>query len=239
MTKNKKGPQSYVKEVTEGMFSYIQELNNELQSHRDSILALETEKAKLQNELDTLHARTSQPSQAMAQQYAFIKEQNANLANLYVASYRLHETLSREDVLTTIQEILANMVGSEEIGIFERDPAGEKLTLLWSSGLDEPRYRTLSARAGLIGRSTTSGEIYLAKDDGRAGALPHEDRLTACVPLKLNGNVTGAIAVFGLLQQKPALTRVDEEVFELLATHAATALYCTELHARAKAEGTR
>jgi hypothetical protein len=50
--------------------------------------------------------------------------------------------------------------------------------------------------------------------------------------------VTGAIALFRLLPQKPALEDVDHELFELLATHAATALYCTRLHqgVRARAE---
>jgi GAF domain-containing protein len=42
--------------------------------------------------------------------------------------------------------------------------------------------------------------------------------------------VTGAIAIFRLLPQKVGLEEVDRELFELLATHAATALYCTQLH---------
>jgi hypothetical protein len=44
--------------------------------------------------------------------------------------------------------------------------------------------------------------------------------------------VTGAIALFRLLPQKAGFQAVDRELFDLLATHAATALYCSGLHAR-------
>ena len=49
--------------------------------------------------------------------------------------------------------------------------------------------------------------------------------MTACVPLKIGSMVVGAIVVFRLLSHKPALERVDHELFELLAVHASTALY--------------
>jgi hypothetical protein len=48
--------------------------------------------------------------------------------------------------------------------------------------------------------------------------------------------VTGAIAIYRLLPQKSGFEEVDRELFELLATHAATALYCTSLHARLQAQ---
>jgi hypothetical protein len=55
--------------------------------------------------------------------------------------------------------------------------------------------------------------------------------------LTLDGRVTGAIAIFKLLPQKAGIEDLDREIFELLATHAATALYCTGLHAKLAAEG--
>ena len=42
-----------------------------------------------------------------------------------------------------------------------------------------------------------------------------------------------------LLGQKPVLEESDHELFDLLATHAATALYCTSLQQLAGAEGLR
>ena len=45
----------------------------------------------------------------------------------------------------------------------------------------------------------------------------------------LEGRVTGAITVFNLLGQKPGLEPVDLQLFDLLASHAATALHCTRV----------
>jgi len=56
--------------------------------------------------------------------------------------------------------------------------------------------------------------------------------LTAVIPLKVEGKVTGVIAIFRLLPQKQALATVDRELFGLLGSHAAMALYCSGLHAR-------
>jgi hypothetical protein len=43
--------------------------------------------------------------------------------------------------------------------------------------------------------------------------------------------VTGLIALFRLLSHKPSFEAVDREIFDLLASQAAIALYCTRLHA--------
>jgi hypothetical protein len=44
--------------------------------------------------------------------------------------------------------------------------------------------------------------------------------------------VTGVIALFRLLPQKPRVEEADHELFDLLAVHAAMALYCTGLHSQ-------
>jgi hypothetical protein len=50
--------------------------------------------------------------------------------------------------------------------------------------------------------------------------------------LKLDGRVTGALALFRLLPHKGGYQPLDNELFDLLATQAAVALYCTSLTAR-------
>jgi nitrate/nitrite-specific signal transduction histidine kinase len=232
MTKTTKSPEAYVREVTGNTLAYVQELQHEIATLQERVATLETERSRLRSEMDRRIVDKTE-------EYAAIEQQNANLANLYVASYRLHETLDRQEVLITIQEILANLVGSEEIGIFELTPDGERLRALWTFGVDETTYQTLSARGGVIGHAIATGKIFMASEGTKTATLSHETDLSACIPLTLGGQVTGAIAVFRLLEQKPTLTRVDRELFELLATHAATALYCTGLHARVGATASR
>ena len=92
------------------------------------------------------------------------------------------------------------------------------------------RCRGLTAVGGALDRIARAGELFVVGEG--VARVPEIPDLTACVPLKLDGRVTGAIVVFRLLAHKPALQRVDHEVFELLATHVATALYCASLHVR-------
>ncbi len=65
-----------------------------------------------------------------------------------------------------------------------------------------------------------------------AFAPEREKDLTACIPLKVDGKVTGALALFRLLPQKQGFEAVDHELFDLLATHAATALHASARQAR-------
>jgi len=230
MNRDTKRPDAYVREVTENTLAYVQELQREVSVLREKVAALELHKNRLEAQMGA-----QQP--IAHEQYALIEQQNADLANLYVASYRLHETLERREVLAIIQEILANLVGSEDIGVYELSEDGLTLTALWSAGLDATKWKTLPARTGVIGRAIESREIYVGGSTPAPEALPHEATLTACVPLTLGSTIIGAITVFRLLDHKTELTRVDQELFELLATHAATALYCTGLHARVVASG--
>lgn len=187
----------------------------------------ESEHARLSAQLDSTRAE----SQSYSSRYAEIETQNSNLANLYVAGYRLHGTLDRKEVIDTLQEIIANLIGSEEAGLYELDERKQTLELIASFGLAPDAQRSVPLGSGRVGQAASSGEIFVAEPGASAA-----DGLNACIPLKLDGKVTGAVAIYRLLPQKSGFEEVDRELFELLATHAATALYCTALHARLRAQ---
>jgi hypothetical protein len=193
------------------------------------------EQARLLAQLDGVRAETT----AYSSRYAEIELQNSNLANLYVASYRLHGTLERQEVIDTLKEIIANLVGSEEAGLFELDEAKQSLELVASFGISPEACSSVPLGSGIIGRAGQTGEIYVADPAGPPSGSGLEGRLTACIPLILGGRVTGAIAIFRLLPQKAGIEDLDRELFDLLATHAATALYCTTLHERFALQGAR
>jgi len=197
----------YVGKVQEGTQRYLRDVLDENQRLRQFL-----------SELEATAARRDE-------QYARIEQQNANLANLYVASYQLAGTVDRGAVLQSIQEIVANLIGSEEVGIYERD--GDSLVLAASFGIDAIRHAQVRIGEGRIGAAAASGEIYVSPT-GAADA----EHITACIPLRVDGEVIGLIAIFGLLAHKPALADVDRELFDLLAVHAATSLYCATLHAQ-------
>ncbi len=161
-----------------------------------------------------------------------VERRNGDLTHLYVASYRLHATLRREAVLEAIQEIIASLVGSEEFAVFELDGARQRLKLLSSVGVESERYREVELGSGLIGRTAVDGASYFRReiDDGAAGDEP---RLLACIPLSVEDDIVGVIAIFRLLSHKLELSRLDEKLLSLLGSHAASALYYSRLHSGA------
>jgi len=165
-----------------------------------------------------------------------VEQQNQNLANLYVASYRLHGTVDRGELMLALKEIAANLVGSEEMGVFEVSEDGATLSLAASLGLDPERYRELPADRGLIGRALRNGRTYVADIESRESRTEGEENLTACIPLIVEKRPLGVIAIFSLLSHKPQIEDLDRELFELLAAQASVALYCTRLHALHSAE---
>jgi len=172
----------------------------------------------------------------LADRFAVVEEQNHNLANLYVASYRLHGTLDRQEVIDALHEILANLVGSEETALFERPEDQAHLTLVASTGIDPAPLQEVPLGHGLIGHTAQTGELFVTGQPEPGSRTQEEQHLTACIPLSLDGRVAGVIAIFRLLPQKSELAELDHELFDLLGSHAATALYCTALHAQ-KAQG--
>lgn len=152
-----------------------------------------------------------------------LQEQNTNLIQLAVASQLLAAACERGEVLAAIEEIVVNMIGSEEIAIFEVRQDGRTLAMTRSRGVDEPSDR-LSRAHDRIMQAAATGSIVVKSMLQPADA---DGGFTAAIPLRLDSSVLGIVAIFRLLEQKPALEAVDHELFELLSRQAAVALYCT------------
>lgn len=239
--------QKYVDSVLQNTQSFLEETLRE--NERLRALAMQLEAERLRNVEQILELRESVAKLELQQvrqqqqvsdfesenrrvfaEYSDIEQQNSNLANLYVASYRLHGSLDRAEILQVMQEIVINLIGSEELAIYERD-AGGKLRALASFGMQDPNDARLLGAASPIAHTAATGEMFLC-DPPRHEAKEMLDALTACIPLKVQDKVIGVIAIFHMLPQKPQLVAVDRELFDLLGSHAAMALYCCGLHAR-------
>jgi len=253
MTADDTGHGEYVQKVRDQTRRYIQDLLEENDRLRRRVTALASQEARLKEEglrlreeilslrdrsreqqadLNRRLAEAEAESDGFSARYVEVEEHNNNLANLYVASYQLHETLARDEVLAAIQGIVVNLIGCEVFAIFTVRPDGGALALEASAGVDPKRLAGLRLDRGVIGRTAASGEIYTAADGGD-GVAAATDEPVGCIPLKLAGErVLGVIALFRLLAHKRRFAALDYELFNLLATHAATALYVSELHAR-------
>jgi hypothetical protein len=185
---------------------------------------------ELQSSLLEQIAQMDANSQAVTARTLEVEQLNSHLANLYVASYRLHGCLDREQLMSTVQEILINLIGTEEFAVFEREPAGDAMRVTSSFGVDTERIPSLRFGEGRLGEVIERGAPYVSAYDPDATSSGRP--VTACVPLRVGERVIGAIVVYRLLAHKPGLEDADMQLFNLLSTHGATALYCSDLHAR-------
>jgi hypothetical protein len=251
MTERNENPGgNYVQKVREDTNRAISEVKGQNERLRVMVAALESDRTRLQvekirlqeqlmnvredlaqriDEHNTLVRRLSEvqrENESVAGRFVEIETQNTNLANLYVAGYQLHGSLDRQQVLAAIKEIVINLIGSEDFAIFEREGEDRLRMIDW---FDEPPaiFHEVSFGEGIIGQVAATGEPFVANDEnGRSVGM------AACVPLQVDGRVTGAIAIFRLLPQKhDGLEALDEELLGLLASQAGIALYCTTLHA--------
>ena len=191
---------------------------------------LRLENSQLAQKLEFIEQRfemVEADSKDFALRYIEVEEQNENLANLYVASYQLHSTLDPVEVVQCIKEILINLIGSEEFGLFIVDDETNELVLAGSEGIiaDSLDRQRVSFGEGLEGMVALRGEPFFTEDRGESGEV------CACIPLKIKERVVGVIAIYKLLAHKGTFTALDHKLLELLAGHAATALVSSKLYA--------
>lgn len=202
-------------------------LATELALAREAIDHSNAERERLRARLAEIEAE----NQRICDDYVSVQEQALEVAQLYVSLDRLHGSLSRAEALQALQEIVINVIGTEELAVFEI--RGDRLALVHSFGVDPAPLRSLPLGEGTIGRAAATGTLYVAGRDGRSA--PEDADLTACVPLRLGGEPWGALAIFRLLGHKPGLGDADQKVFDLLAAHAGLALHFRALQERAAA----
>ena len=236
MKSDSTSPGGYVDRARDQMQTYVRQLLGDNEKLRVCLVGVEDEAALLRQEVRSLKEELNASHQQQEQltsklqeirgeserrfaEYVKLETVNTNLANLYVASYQLHSTLRRENVNAAIAEIIVNLIGSEEFAVFEREEGGACRQIV-AMGIepDEP-----IATHERVAQATASGETWVSAQHGD---------LTACIPLKIDASVTGFIVIRRLLAHKAGLEPLDLELFDLLGTHAAMALYASSLQER-------
>ncbi len=169
-----------------------------------------------------------------AERYVEVEEENNNLANLYVASYQLHSTLDPSEVVKVILEIVINLIGAEIFGVYVCEEDGDELRPVASEGEPVSAFPTLRLGEGMVGQSVAEGEVELG-DPGISGGPPSRGaEPVVSIPLRVDEKPVGAIVMNKLLQQKDGFSALDNELFTLLAGHAATAIFASRLYAQSE-----
>ena len=161
------------------------------------------------------------------QQYSLREQLERNhflLERLNAASARLIQSLEQNDVFDAIAEIIANLIGSEQVAIFDYFPLVRTLKLAWSSRVEEDILRAFGSGAGFIGRAVLGHTSQFPERQLNTPFLSHEKHMTACIVLKSSHEVVGVVVILGLLPQKSRLEWADFELLKFLEVYGAMAL---------------
>lgn len=199
--------------------------------------ALELRLQALEEQNQTLlnkFRQVEEENKDFANRYIEVESENNNLANLYVASYQLHSTLDFSECLKIILEIVMNLIGAEEFSIMVLDEKTNELTIVAQEGMGPQARAGIRLGLGIIGIAAKSGESYYREGNpSDLSGVDYEHPLI-CIPLKIKEHVIGVIAIYKMLIQKPELTAVDYELLSMLAGHAATAVFSSQLYSHSE-----
>ena len=153
-----------------------------------------------------------------------IERKHFLLMRLNAANARRTQSLEQGDAFEAIAEIIANLIGCEEVAMFDYHPGEQSFSLAWWSGVDAAAMQPFFCGAGMFGRAVELGVSLYRERQPETSLLPHEKNLTACIILKSSGEVVGVVALFGLLPQKNQLEWADFELVKFLETYGAVAI---------------
>lgn len=200
-----------------------------VRTYEDRIKKLEEEIVAVKERYE----KVEEENKDFAAKYVEVEEINNALANLYVASYQLHSTLDFDEVLRIIKEIVINLIGAEIFAILLMDEKANDIVPVAAEGVELDVVPRVKLGAGIIGSVAKEGESYFAADLHEAGNVEKGMPLV-CISLKIKEHVIGVIAIFSLLMQKEGFNNVDYELFNLLAGHAATAIFSARLYTQSE-----
>jgi len=180
------------------------------------------------------YRKVEEENQEFANRYVEVEIENHNLANLYVASYQLHSTLDFNECLKIILEIVTNLIGAEEFSVMLVNEKTNELSIVEQEGMGSGTRPGIRVGNGIIGGAAKSGDAYYREGNPcDVSGIDYEHPLI-CIPLMIKEQVIGVIVIYKLFIQKTELTAADYELFSMLAGHAATAVFSSQLYSQSK-----
>jgi hypothetical protein len=241
----KKERDAFIQQFFKKGAQFTEELLKENQRLREGIATLEHENGRLRThlasdeairdllrkieelehekqELLTRSRRAEAVKQGFSSQYAEVETELANFANLYVASSQLHGARSVRGVVRNLKELLAQLLGAAVFAVYLLSEDKKELVAIASEGAKTSDIARVSASEGVLAEGLASGQyVFESTRDVSRGTL---ERPAAIIPLLVERDVVGIIAIFSTLPQKTEFVNVDMELFRLLGAQAAPAL---------------
>jgi hypothetical protein len=152
---------------------------------------------------------------------------SGKLMSLYVATYQLHVSLDPLEVQTAIAEIARDLLGANSFALLIKDDVegGCEVALSQQIG-DGSRFRGGHYHGGdAMVDATLADGILRLEVDGATEAL-------AAVPLRVEDAIVGALVILRMLDHKATPLSEDRDILDLLAAHAASALFAARVYSK-------
>lgn len=212
----------------------------------DTMLALQTEKLQTRARIMSLEeqlatnlaeqtALAGKVRQAEARgdelrsQLSVLEERRDSLEALEVAAIRLLGTRDQQEAIAILMEIVAALVGSEEMAIYEVDHGARRLKLAASFGVASPEVVPLGD--GITGRVAATGTEYIAEAPAVQAGAATDEQISVCAPLMRQGVTAGVLTIYGLLPQKQRIDSKDLVIIHFIQQQAAGILFRQEQRA--------
>jgi hypothetical protein len=139
-------------------------------------------------------------------------------AHATIVRKRLRESVGPSDALEGIREIVSNLLGSEEMALFQVDRKSSALPLVWSFGINPKEHQWLNGSSESVHKVVLNGSAHIEL----AGKNPP---FTVLVPICLHGQTVAILAILRLLPQKTGFAKADMEVLKVLSDEAGPAVF--------------
>ena len=196
---------------------------SEHESSDTSDAALDGRVAELQKELDD----TDRDREDLTLRLVEAENQLSRLMGLYVATFQLHATLDPSEVQATIAEIAVDLLGAERFILLLRREGTSVCEVALARGLEH------DASGFYNGDEYRGGDplIDAALEDGVLRMGPDEfSDVIAAVPLRVQDAIVGVLVILKLFDHKAILRTEDRDLLDLLAAHAASALFAARVY---------
>jgi chemotaxis protein CheD len=128
------------------------------------------------------------------------------------------------EALAAVGEIVSQLLGCEQYALLEEVDNGARFSPVLTEGLSPALLQALGVPQGIVGQVGHHGVVYVTGRTSANGACPHEQGLTACIPLMHGKQVLGVLALFQRQPQKQGFDDEDLDLLDLLCLQGASAL---------------
>lgn len=149
------------------------------------------------------------------------------LMSLYVATYQLHVSLDPVEVQNAIAEIARDLLGASSFALLIKDDVEGGCEVALAQGVD-PGHRFAGPRYDggdpMVDATLRDGVLRLE--------APGAGAVLAAVPLRVEDAIVGALVILDVLAHKTTPLSEDRDILDLLAAHAASALFAARVYSK-------